>query len=173
MVFLLNLLPGQAAFADGLGGRFKSWLLGAQSSAVALGPNEPGLDATAKACLKCHDGTRAIKIEVKDAAAPLEFSSSGKQVNHPVGMDYDVMATERAHNLKPRILLDTNIVLADGKVTCTSCHRLKETRSIATAPRARRDETALLMADTGTCSASSELTVGPKETDLCLACHAM
>ena len=173
VVMLLNLATAQAVFAGSIGDRFRSWLLGSEAQASTLEDYQPELDRVAQGCVQCHDGARARHITVKEADAPLQFSSSGVQVNHPVGMRYDDFAGTRAGNYTPRFLLDSNIILLDGKVTCVSCHRLKETEEPDNFFETHWDENRSAPVDTESCSSSRELTVGPRESDLCLACHSM
>ena len=172
-MMLLNLATAQAVFAGSIGDRFRNWLLGSEVQASTLEDYHPELDRIAQGCVQCHDGARARHITVKEADAPLQFSSSGVQVNHPVGMNYDYYSTSRAGNYRPRASLDSNIILVDGEVTCVSCHRLKETEESDDFIEARWDENRSVRAGIESCSASKELTMGPRKTDLCLACHSM
>jgi cytochrome c peroxidase len=173
VVTLFNLATAQAVFADSFGDKFRSWLLGSTAQAATLNGYQSEPDSITQGCIRCHDGSRAGHITVKDANAPMQFSSSGLQVNHPVGMNYDDYAATRTQSYTPSFLLDSNIILVDGKVTCVSCHRLKEAKGSDNFIEARWDENQSVPADIESCSASGELTVGPRETDLCLACHSM
>ena len=169
--FMLNLLTAQTAFAESFSDKFKSWLLGSEANAATLEDSDPGMDRIARGCSQCHDGGRAAHIAVKNADAPLQFSSLGVQVNHPVGMDYDVYAARKMRSYKQRLSLDSNITLVDGKVTCISCHRIKETEVSDALIEARRQDNGSVQSISNSCSASNELTVGPRQSDLCLACH--
>jgi len=173
VILFLNLATAQAVFAGSIGDSFRNWLLGSEAQASTLEDYQPELDRIAQDCVQCHNGARARHIMVKDASAPLQFSSSGVQVNHPVGMNYDDFVATKAGNYTPRFSLDSNIILVDGKVTCVSCHRLKETEGSNNSFAARWDESRSARADIESCSSSRELTVGPRATDLCLACHSM
>jgi hypothetical protein len=146
---------------------------------------QPMLDEIAEGCMQCHNGVQASHIVVKTADASMQFSSSGQQVNHPVGMNYDDYATRRSRAYMPRFSLDSNILLVNGQVSCVSCHRLKETDEagvlIETHMNENRQDTfdvpgnemQLGHINKENCTASGNLTVGPRETDLCLACHAI
>jgi hypothetical protein len=173
VVTLFNLATAQAVLGDSFGDKFRSWLLGSTAQAATLNGYLSEPDGIAQGCMRCHDGSRAGHITVKDANAPMQFSSSGLQVNHPVGMNYDEFATTKAGNYTPRFSLDSNIILVDGKVTCVSCHRLKETEESDNFFEARWDENRSAREGTENCSSTRDLTVGPRETDLCLACHSM
>jgi len=169
----------QAVVADSNGNRFLNWLVGSEVRAATQDGEQPALDRVAQGCVQCHNGARATHITLKQADTPMQFSSIGMQVNHPVSMNYDDYATARSRNYTPRFALDPNIVLVDGAVTCVSCHRLKDTEELfgfqesAKFTQANWDDNQSIQTDTESCSASSELTVGPRQTDLCLACHAM
>lgn len=152
------------ASAGGFGDSFRDWLLGSEAQASTKATMGVQLDAVAEACLACHNGTAAGHITVKSAEAPLQVAGT-LNVNHPVGMDYNEYAYRKPRSYQPSAALDPNIRLVDGKVGCVSCHQLKED-----APRQ------LAMAQTepeknSNCTSSDQLTVGPGEADLCLACH--
>jgi hypothetical protein len=173
VVLLFNLVIANQALACGFGAKFNSWLLGSEAQAATLKEHQSELDDVAQACVECHNGVRATHITVKDADSPMQFSSSGMQVNHPVGMNYDYYAAMSTHLYTPSLLLDSSITLVEGMVTCVSCHRLKTAEASHRLSAARWDENHSALADTEACNASGELTVGPRETDLCLACHSM
>jgi len=170
---ILYLATAQAVFAGSIGDSFTSWLLGSEAQASTLTDYQPELDRIAQSCVQCHNGARARHITVKDTDAPLRFSSSGMQVDHPVGVNYDDFAATKAGKYTPRFSLDSNIILVDGKVTCVSCHRLREPEKSDNFFEARWDGNRSARADTMSCSSSAELTVGPRQTDLCLACHSI
>ena len=172
IVFLLSFPVAKTAFAESLGDKFKRWALGSEAQAAMIDDFDARTDRLARECRQCHDGSRATHIAVKDAETPLQFSSTGVQVNHPIGMDYAAYAARNVRGFTRRHSLDPNITLIDGRVTCVSCHRLKVTASDAlfgTGWPGDRE----VQAVSNDCSASTELTVGPKQSDLCLACHNM
>ena len=180
IVILGCLLAMQAALAGPLGDKFNRWLLGtSQVPVTAPSTLEFELDDIAQGCMQCHNGSRAAHIALKSAGTPMQFSSDGVQSNHPVGMSYDRYASAKSHQYVPRFALDPNVVLVDGNVTCISCHRLKDSTAASVVDQsgniiqANWIETDGAEPDPESCSASAELTVGPKEHDLCLACHNM
>lgn len=81
------------------------------------------IDSFSFDCLTCHDGVSAPGREIrfknlnKNLAAGIE-SVSG---SHPIGMDYGSHAYAN-RGLKTISELNTNMVFADGKVGCLSCH---------------------------------------------------
>jgi len=124
-------------------------------------------------CIRCHNGVKATHLEVKDADAPIQTNVFGVTINHPVGMNYEYYAGRKQQSYTPRSSLDSAIVLVGGYVTCVSCHRLKDVqnsyRNVNSPWRAQPASGS----ERDTCTASSELTVGGRQTDLCLACHKM
>lgn len=153
-----------AASAGGFEDSFREWLLGSEAQASTRETMDVQLDAATEACMACHNGTAASHISVKNAGAPLQVAGT-MNVNHPVGMDYNEYAYRKPGGYQPSEALDPNIRLVDGKVGCVSCHQLKEAapQQLAMAQSAPERNS--------NCTASNQLTVGPGESDLCLACH--
>ena len=164
IVFIAGL-TSRAAMAGGFGESFSNWLLGTKAEASMLRHGQPVLDDVAEGCMQCHNGIRASHVVVKHADAALQFTSSGQQINHPVGMDYDDYAIRRPRDYVPRQGLDPAIILVNGQVSCVSCHRLRES--------VRTQGVQIGRAHPDDCTASNELTAGPGETGLCLGCHNM
>lgn len=142
-------------------GSFRDWLLGSEAQASTGGIQDIQLDSFARGCMECHNGDAASHITVKSANAPMQISGM-MNVNHPVGMNYNEHASRKPRGYQSSASLDPNILLVDGRVSCVSCHQLKvdEPQQMASAQIGNSN-----------CSSSSQLTVGPKETDLCLSCH--
>lgn len=178
-VIILYLATAQATADGPAGERFKAWLFGSAAAASAPDALRPSAKSAIQACIRCHNGVHATYIVVKDADAPMQFAENGMQVNHPVGMSYEKYYAAKSRRYTPRSALDPNIVLVDGQVICDSCHRRKDTRTAASfneqvkATHASWARGRSMPGRAKTCSASSELTVGPTVTDLCLACHKM
>ena len=169
-LFCVLLLQGYPAAGETFGERFQNWVFGSDPAQTRFVSAE-GIEVERR-CLGCHDGLIATRITTKDADSPMRFSSRGKQVVHPTGMNYDEYAGARATSFRSRQTLDSGIVLIDGSVTCVSCHRLAA--GVTTAELAGTDafnDYAPGDAALGGCLASAELTVGPRISDLCLACH--
>ncbi len=173
VILSLNLAAAETVCAGGLRERVKNWLLPPEARAATIEHDRPELDRVASGCVACHNGVRATHIVVKSAEAPLQFSISGAQGNHPVGMPYDYYATTRAREYVPRFSLHSNITLVDGKVTCISCHRLRQAGASAEFFEVRVSHAASSAAEPESCTASGELTIGPQDGGLCLACHRM
>ena len=172
-ISFLNVLLTPLAFAGSFGDSLKDWLLGSEVQAAMIQGDGPGLDHSAQRCITCHNGSRATHIVIKSADSPMQFSSFGKQVNHPVGMSYDSYAARKPRRYTREGSLDSNVVLVNGNVSCVSCHRLKARvqSSFSTGTAVNFNEHVPVA--TQDCSASGELTVGPKQSDLCIACHKM
>lgn len=173
IVLLLNLVAAESVLAGGLAERIKTWFFGAEAQAATVAYAQPRLDHVGQRCVECHNGVHATEITVKSAEAPPHYSLSGMQVNHPVGMIYDDYAITDARYFTSRFLLNGDINLVDGKVTCVSCHRLRNREGPENSIEARWNESPSAWASPESCNASSELTVGPREEDLCLACHIL
>ncbi|MDH3283462.1 MAG: hypothetical protein OEQ13_01870 [Acidobacteriota bacterium] len=119
------------------------------------GPHRGQLPASAAGtCLACHDGARARYVTAREAGRMQIVG--GVSVNHPIGMDYERHVGERPKHFHPIGALPDSVRFVDGRVSCVSCHRENSATPGA-----------------GDCLATGELAVGPRETDLCLACHAM
>ncbi len=160
-LLLVSLTIADTAHARSLSEIFRDWLLGPEVQASILPSQTASVDAGDQRCMACHNGVVATNITAKNTSSPLQFRGM-QTVNHPTGMDYDSYALDMPWAYQPRISLDPNIHLVDGKVGCVSCHRLKQDSQ-------QPLHTAQL--DQAECLSSKEWTVGPRETDLCLACH--
>ncbi len=166
--FFLMFLTGNTVSASEFGNRFNDWLLGDQVQADVDRLEPQVLEEASRQCLSCHNGNRANRITPKAAGAPLHFQGATNS-SHPVGMDYDLYASRKPRAYKSQATLVPAVRLVNGRVSCISCHTLKQKTQVATAGfvkvRFYEDQTDL------NCTASGELTVGPRTTDLCLACH--
>jgi hypothetical protein len=150
------------AYAGSLAERMARDVLGEEVEAES-GEREGALHDAVRGCLECHDGSVGGHVAVKSAAEPLRFDRLAN-ADHPVGMRYDDYYRRQPTRYRSRALLDPDIVLVDGVVTCVSCHRL--TTDPGTRPGKREDG----LASRAICPASSELTVA---RNLCMACHAL
>jgi formate-dependent nitrite reductase cytochrome c552 subunit len=163
-VIIVGLLFAMQAFAEGFSAKFQKFVLGTEIDAYLVDAEKPELDEVAMACLNCHDGTNAILIIAKSANTPMQFS--GRQtINHPVGMRYADYAQKISTTLRPKESLDEKIKLVNGRVSCISCHMLRED----TADGGVKIYAASTVLDR--CTAGSGLTMGSRQTDLCMGCH--
>ncbi len=164
IISIVTLLIATPAFAGGFAEKFKRFVLGSEAEAYSLNPYDSGMDEEAEACINCHNGVTATHITIKNAEAPIQIRGF-RTVNHPVGMSYDYYVSKKPMGYRPRSILDANIRFVDGKVTCISCHELKsdELQGLAYASSNLRSNE--------DCTASNQLTTGPRKTDLCMACH--
>jgi hypothetical protein len=123
------------------------------------------VDPVSLHCLQCHNGsTRGQRVSIKAADTPMRFEGF-RSLDHPVGMSYDEHASRDPHRFRPSFSLDRSVRLVDGKVSCISCHRLKQDvpANLAGLSRNKKDARA--------CTASEELAIDSATRSLCLACH--
>jgi formate-dependent nitrite reductase cytochrome c552 subunit len=184
-LFYLVLLSSLSlpANAGGFAESFKNWVLDADTQIVEANTQivealaaTPRLDPVSAGCMSCHGGDHALGIVIKSADAPLQFTSSGHQSNHPVGMNYEKYAAGLPSGFHPRAGLNPGINLVNGQVGCGTCHQQKS-RSTPAHGAESAQVMRLAAADSSDpgqrCTSTSALTVGPRTSDLCMACHAM
>jgi hypothetical protein len=162
LLLLLAVFVSSAANAGGLADRFRDFILGDEAQAKSA---LPGLDASARACLQCHDGSHAPPVAGRAAGSPLQIRGS-QTLNHPIGMVYDQSVMRDPQGYKSRAALHPNIRFVDGQVSCVSCHQTRTDLTLAAASDVKPQLT-----NASTCTATKELTVGRRDRDLCLACH--
>ena len=165
LVFISLLLAAPPTHAEGLGKKLKGWLLGAEAQAAMINNDRGTLPDTARSCLQCHDGTRAVDVAATMPGFSRRSARFGTSESHPVGMHYDEYVTRAPRQLRPRQALNPDIVLDNGRVSCISCHRLREPLTPTS--------TAIERVVEQECMASPELTIEREEGDLCLACHLL
>jgi len=156
-----------ALMSNAQAGDFRAWLLAdAPAWAQDARAAEPvQLDWSAEACLACHNGARGRHITVNSAESSMGYGEFGS-MNHPIGMRYADYAMRDPGGYQPRGALGPEMWLVDGKVTCITCHRLNSDNSRSGFVKASwSGETESRH------PVSRELTAGPRETDLCIACH--
>ncbi len=159
---VLGLLASPAASASNFGDSFRDWVLGSDAQAAAGGLEFAQLDAITRGCMECHNGEGGARhITLKSADTPPQISGA-HGVNHPVGMEYDAFAYREPYSFQSSDSLNPEILLVDGKVGCVSCHQLRA---------GEFQKLVSVQMNISRCSASGQLTTGPRETDLCLSCH--
>jgi len=163
LLLITALFFSTTASAAGLGDRFRDFIVGNEAQAKS-GASRP--DTSARACLQCHDGSRATHVTARSAGGPLEVRGS-QTLNHPIGMVYDQTVMKDPQGYKSRAALHPNIRLVEGQVSCISCHQTRTDLTVAAA-----GDVQLELTNTSTCTATKELaTGGRRDRDLCLACH--
>lgn len=124
------------------------------------------IDKVASACLGCHNGsmTHNVNVRTERTRVPLhDFSSND---DHPVGMVYEESARRDPRNYRPATALHPNIRLVDGRVTCITCHKVRN-EMVAFNGKWSSDQPVEPQ-----CTATKEVTMGNSRDDkLCLACH--
>jgi len=68
-------------------------------------------------CISCHDGTvsKGVIIEKK-------FNNEGYFKSHPIDIPYP----NEKKGYVPKILLDKDLILVDGNISCITCHNENE-----------------------------------------------
>jgi hypothetical protein len=165
LVLILVFAGSTPAVAASLAEQFQAFVLGAEAQARPLETRDLQLDAIAQGCLQCHDGARASHVSVRPAGSPMPIRGA-QTLNHPVGMVYDQSVSKDPRSYRTRTALHPNIRLVDGQVTCISCHQLKPGTDAVPGLQARLEPGQFT-----NCTASKELTMGPHDKELCLACH--
>ena len=100
------------------------------------------VDSTTLLCIECHTD----RISSIDSAGSGTLQHSSGRLNHPVGIEYDRVASKKPHLFAPRSMLKKEVELADGKIGCGTCHN-----------RFSRHRYMLVMSNDGSA--------------LCLSCH--
>ncbi len=150
----------ELAVAGGFADSFRDFIVG--SEAQARPTPDTALDKVAGECLGCHNGSAATHITTR-AAGTVAPVRGFQTLDHPVGMLYEQSVRKDPRSYRPGASLHPNIQLVDGKVACVSCHQLK---------KAMPDQAIERIASAQPqCTASRELTTGPRDKELCLACH--
>ena len=108
--------------------------------------NGENLDSFSAGCLSCHDGKSASNVRPNLQNNP-DKKSIMKMVSakHPIGMDYEKYTTTNK-NLKSLDEMSQNLTLAEGRVSCITCHDPLN-------------------------SGQNHLTITKTGIDLCSACH--
>lgn len=137
-------------------------LLGMPDFAPAA-TGEYALDAVAKSCLSCHDGTSAPDAAVHASRSSLSARGTFSAA-HPIGVHYPSAAFRSPQEYRSPAILRPGICLPEEKVSCISCHELAADRAAGA-----NCQLPLLAENDNRCPASGKLTAAPR--DLCLACH--
>ena len=124
------------------------------------------VDKVASECLGCHNGSTANNVNMQTAGAKMPIHDFSSNDDHPVGMVYQDSVRRDPKNYRPATALHPNIRLVDGRVTCITCHKVKN-ETVAINEAWSPDQPAKPQ-----CTATKEITVGRSRDDkLCLACH--
>lgn len=84
----------------------------------------PGRTPTSS-CMGCHDGTIGPVANVIFPSTMEGFASEPHDPGngaHPVNLDYQASALRRPGSFTPIAALPREVMLQDGKITCTTCH---------------------------------------------------
>jgi len=173
LFFLMAMGIAPGVFADS----FKNWLLGPDAANSVKDTRSAKvirtvkLDSVSSECLQCHNGNNSRHVTIKSADSPMRFSASGQQSNHPMGMNYDRYVAKQPASYRSRSVLSPKIVLINGQVGCISCHEQKSREERAY--NGLTATNAVVISKKQMCTSKKTLTVGPRKSDLCMACHNM
>lgn len=154
-----------SAVAGGFADVFRDFVLGPEAQARPAGWRDSVLDQVAADCMRCHNGSAGSHVRLRAAGTPVPTRGS-QTLNHPTGMLYDRSVLKDPQGYRPSASLPPDVRLVDGKVTCVSCHRLK-----TDTPEGMAGTHLPAPGKELPCTASRELTMGPRDKELCLSCH--
>lgn len=82
------------------------------------------IDSLSNGCLSCHDGIMAKSFNVRIKNDPNGRVMSLVDIigGHPVGMEYENYASVNGKEYRGEVKLSNEMVFADGKVGCLTCH---------------------------------------------------
>jgi len=149
LFFMLNLPP---AYAGGTLTKVLDFITGSSSATGTDQPfavmGETAPDRMTENCLHCHDGSITSKVS-----------------SHPVGIYYDDYVRQHPNDYRSIAYQGSGIPLVNGKVSCISCHQLKQ------APAQFATNGSMLPAGQDVCASTKQLNTGFGNRGLCLACH--
>jgi len=154
-----------AAHAGSFSDAFKNFVLGAEANAGTLPAVQLPSTSQASNCMQCHSGNAGPRITMKHAGTPMQFRGH-LSIDHPVGMDYNRYAYKNPDTYVVPARMDKRILFENGKVTCVSCHQIKNE------PVAQADVIHTRTASQR-CNVGTGYTTGSSQTRLCMGCHNM
>jgi hypothetical protein len=120
------------------------------------------LDYESQQCMKCHNGSNGHTITVRENGMPIEYDELNRTKNHSMGMNYiSSYRKDSRHYISPA-LLNSKIILVDGKVGCVSCHVAKNRSLASNSISFPLDES---------CSFDKKSTEEAFQNGLCNQCH--
>ena len=117
-------------------------------------------------CIACHDGSIGSDVTVSSMSDRKSRGWDAGMSDHPVGMDYMSSYMKSRGGLFAPQSLPAEVILVDGKVTCLSCHKLKD----RVLQRAKGEGGG--WGSSATCTSSKETTVASGGSRLCISCHS-
>lgn len=156
---------GEIAVAGKFADSFRNFIVGseAQARSSQTGP----IDKLSNNCIGCHNGSIATHVNVR-AAGTVAPTYGFQTRDHPMGMYYEESRRKDPNGYRATTTLHPNIRLVDGRVSCVTCHLVRnETVASLTSPEVQIDESGFDQY----CTSTKEMTMGPRDRELCLACH--
>lgn len=85
---------------------------------------EKSVDRLSHNCLSCHDGVTAqnFKVRIKNNPSGRVMSLEDIIGGHPVGMEYGKYVSVDAKGYRGDVSFSQEMVFAEGKVGCLTCH---------------------------------------------------
>ena len=82
------------------------------------------IDSLSNDCLACHDGVMATSFNLRVKNNPNGRVMSLEDIigGHPVGMEYESYVSVNGKEYRGEIRFSNEMVFADGKVGCLTCH---------------------------------------------------
>lgn len=145
--------------------RLRDFVAGPEAQAQPAPENSA--DKITSGCLGCHNGSMPRGVNVRAARGVAAIHDFRSNDDHPVGVVYAESVRKNPRGYRPATALNPNIRLVDGRVTCITCHKLKN-EVVAFNETWASDQPMEPQ-----CTATHEITIGQGDKDICLACHVM
>lgn len=112
------------------------------------GLNGGAVDTLSNDCLSCHDGVTApgFNVRIKNSPGSRVLGLENIIGGHPVGMEYERYVAVYGNEYKSEVKFSNEMVFAEGKVGCLTCHNPLNT-------------------------AKGHLVMNNSRSELCFACH--
>ena len=79
------------------------------------------IDRVSLGCIECHSASLNIPVDSLGAGIWNHYS---RKVNHPIGISYEKISTQKMRDYRPPSMLPKEIRLFNGKIGCGTCHNV-------------------------------------------------